>query len=118
MFLHAAKCNVNTANRGENDQFLITSLISGYRNLPPKDEAFFDTRYYRSISVGALKEPQFGTQPYLLVPRVRTKQGEAAFLFYAPRIWNSLPEDVRQARTLTMFKSRLKTVLFSCPYDN
>jgi len=31
--------------------------------LAPKDEACFDTRYYRSISVGALKEPQFGTQP-------------------------------------------------------
>ena len=38
----------------------------------------------------------------LLVPRVRTKQGEAAFQFYAPQIWNSLPEDVRQASTLTI----------------
>ena len=54
----------------------------------------------------------------LLVPRVRTKQGEAAFQVYAPKIWNSLPEDVRQASTLTMFKSRMKTVLFSCAYDN
>ena len=54
----------------------------------------------------------------LLVPRVRTKQGEAVFQFYAPEVWNSLPEDVRQASTLTMFKSRLKTVLFSCAYDN
>ena len=32
----------------------------------------------------------------LLVLRVRTKQGEAAFQVYAPKIWNSLPEDVRQ----------------------
>ena len=39
-------------------------LISGYRNLAPKDEACFDTRNYRSISVGALKEPQFSRQPY------------------------------------------------------
>ena len=44
----------------------------------------------------------------LLVPRVRTKQGEAAFQVYAPNIWNSPPEDVRQASTL--FESRLKTV--------
>jgi len=29
---------------------------------------------------------------------------------YAPKIWNSLPEDVRQASTLTVFTSRLKTV--------
>jgi len=47
----------------------------------------------------------------LLVPRVRTKQGEAAFQVYAPKIWNSLPEDVRQASTLTMFKSRLKSFI-------
>ena len=54
----------------------------------------------------------------LLVLKVRTKQGEVAFQFYAPKIWNSLPEDVRQASTLTMFESRLKTVLFSCAYDD
>jgi len=54
----------------------------------------------------------------LQVPRVRTKQDEAAFQFYAPKIWTSLPEDVRQASTLTMFKSRLKTVLFSCATES
>jgi len=47
----------------------------------------------------------------LLVPRVRTEQGEAAFQLYAPKVWNSPPEDVRQASALTMFKSRLKTVI-------
>ena len=31
----------------------------------------------------------------LLEPRVRTKQAEAAFQLYAPKTWNSLPEDVR-----------------------
>ena len=53
----------------------------------------------------------------LLVPRVRTKHGESAFQFYAAKIWNSLPEDVRQTSTLTMFKSQLKTVLFRCAYN-
>ena len=43
----------------------------------------------------------------LLVPRVRTKQAEAALQVYAPKIWISPPEDVRQA---SVFKSRLKTV--------
>ena len=27
-------------------------------------QAYIDTWYYRSISVGAIKEPRFGTQPY------------------------------------------------------
>lgn len=53
----------------------------------------------------------------LQVPKVRTKHGEAAFQFYAAKTWNRLPGDVRQAPTLTMFKSRLKTVLFANAYN-
>uniref|UniRef100_A0A8C7Z8E6 Reverse transcriptase domain-containing protein n=1 Tax=Oryzias sinensis TaxID=183150 RepID=A0A8C7Z8E6_9TELE len=49
----------------------------------------------------------------LLIRRVRTKQGESAF--QPP--WNSLPEVVRQASSVFMFKSRLKTFLFSRVYD-
>ena len=45
----------------------------------------------------------------LLVLRVRTKHGEAAFQIHAAKIWNNLPENVRQASSLTM----LKTVLFN-----
>ena len=54
---------------------------------------------------GTLRTSGRGLLP---VPRVRTKQAEAAFQVYAPNIWNSPPEDVRQASAL--FKSRLKTV--------
>ena len=51
-------------------------------------------------------------------PRVRTKHGEATFQYNAAKIWNSLPENVRQASTVTMFKSRLKTTLFSRAYES
>ena len=30
----------------------------------------------------------------LSVPRIKTKHGEAAFSFYAPRLWNKLPENL------------------------
>uniref|UniRef100_A0AAQ5X7A8 Reverse transcriptase domain-containing protein n=1 Tax=Amphiprion ocellaris TaxID=80972 RepID=A0AAQ5X7A8_AMPOC len=53
----------------------------------------------------------------LLVPRVKTKHGEAAFSFYAPYIWNKLPENCRSAETLSTFKSSLKTYLFSAAFD-
>uniref|UniRef100_A0A3B3HFB5 Reverse transcriptase domain-containing protein n=1 Tax=Oryzias latipes TaxID=8090 RepID=A0A3B3HFB5_ORYLA len=53
----------------------------------------------------------------LLIPRVRTKQGESAFQYSAAKIWNSLPEVVRQASSVFMLKSRLKTFLFSRVYD-
>ena len=53
----------------------------------------------------------------LCVPRIRTKHGEAAFSFYAPQIWNKLPENCRNAETLSSFKSRLKTHLFTAAFD-
>ena len=53
----------------------------------------------------------------LTVPRVRTKHGEAAFSYYAPYIWNKLPETCRSAATLSSFKSRLKTFLFAAAFD-
>ena len=53
----------------------------------------------------------------LIVPKVRTKtHGEAAFSHYGPRLWNSLPEGVRTAETVDIFKRRLKTHFFSLAF--
>uniref|UniRef100_A0A803SRC4 Reverse transcriptase domain-containing protein n=1 Tax=Anolis carolinensis TaxID=28377 RepID=A0A803SRC4_ANOCA len=41
---------------------------------------------------------------------------EQAFSIVAPRIWNSLPEEIRQAPTLASFKKLLKTWLFRCAF--
>lgn len=50
----------------------------------------------------------------LFIPKVRTKtHGEAAFYYDAPRLWNSLPEDMRAAASVDIFKSKLKTHFFS-----
>ncbi len=52
----------------------------------------------------------------LEIPRVHTKQGESASIYFAGRSWNQLPEEIRCAKTLAIFKSRLKTHLFSCAF--
>jgi len=49
--------------------------------------------------------------------RVRTKYGEAAFSISAVHDWNKLPQDIRSAPTVLIFKSKLKTFLFSQAYD-
>lgn len=49
----------------------------------------------------------------LSVPRVKTKHREAAFSFYAPHIWNKVPENFRSAPTLSSSKSKIKTFLFT-----
>ena len=44
-------------------------------------------------------------------------QGQRAFSFAGPVTWNSLPNDVRHAESLSDFKSLLKTYLFSKAFE-
>ena len=53
----------------------------------------------------------------LVVARVETKQGEMAFSRYAAHCWNQLPMGIRSAPTLTCFKKKLKTALFSTAFN-
>ncbi len=68
------------------------------------------TEYKPNRSLGSLGLSQ------LEIPRVHAKQGESAFSYYAARSWNQLPEEIRCAKTLSTFKSRLKTHRFSCAF--
>ena len=52
----------------------------------------------------------------LCVPRTRTKQSEAAFSCCAPQLWNKLPEHLRSAKTVSSFKTGLKTLLFTTAF--
>ncbi|XP_074533220.1 uncharacterized protein LOC141796151 [Halichoeres trimaculatus] len=54
----------------------------------------------------------------LIIPKARTRTyGEASFQHYGPRLWNSLPEDLRAAENVHIFKSRLKTHLFNLAFN-
>ncbi len=53
----------------------------------------------------------------LAVPRSKKKsKGDRAFMVVAPKLWNSLPLHIRQARSLEVFKSHLKTHLFTIAF--
>ena len=52
----------------------------------------------------------------MIVPRHRTKFAERAFAVAGPSIWNSLPQDICDAPTLSVFRSRLKKYLFELAY--
>ena len=68
---------------------------------------YVPSRQLRSSGTGLLKEP-----------RVRTKQyGARAFSVSAPRLWNTLPVELRTCATLLSFTSRLKTYLFTKYYS-
>lgn len=56
-------------------------------------------------------------QMLLDVPRSLLKsRGDRAFSVVAPTLWNTLPQSVRTANTLSTFKKQLKTHLFSLAF--
>ncbi|KAK0155376.1 hypothetical protein N1851_002280 [Merluccius polli] len=67
---------------------------------------YYPTRTLRPLNAGLL-----------VVPIVsKSKTGARAFSYQAPLQWNQLPVVVREADTLSTFKSRLKTFLFDKAY--
>lgn len=60
-----------------------------------------------------------GTQKLLSIPRYRLKhRGYRVFAIAGPTLWNSLPNHVRSAPDLSVFKSRLKTHFYSIAFNN
>ena len=49
----------------------------------------------------------------LVVPAHVTDFGERAFAVAAPKEWNKLPTSIRDSPSVSSFKARLKTYLFS-----
>ncbi len=53
----------------------------------------------------------------LYFPQSRLKfKGDRAFAVAAPRLWNQLPPDIKSAPSISVFKSRLKTHLYSMAF--
>ena len=51
----------------------------------------------------------------LVLPKVKKTFGERAFSYGAPRLWNALPLDIKNAKSLDIFKKSTKTFLFDNP---
>ena len=64
-------------------------------------------RHLRSSNVGLLH-----------IPKTRLGSfGDKAFSTSAPILWNSLPVKIKSAKSLTSFKSSLKTYLFNAYFN-
>ena len=55
----------------------------------------------------------------LVVPKTRLRTfGDKSFEKAAPELWNALPESVKCAESINLFKKRLKTHLFRLAYES
>ena len=46
----------------------------------------------------------------LHLPGARTKWGKQTFIFQASKDWNNLDNDIKNSKSLSVFKAKLKTV--------
>ena len=46
-------------------------------------------------------------------PRSKRNYGHSSFVVAAPRLWNKLPLEIREAKSVTIFRKKLKTHLFT-----
>jgi len=68
---------------------------------------YHPTRVLRSADKNLLIEPSVNTVRY----------GERRFTFCAPKLWNSLPNFIRECDEVESFKRNIKTFLFKEAYD-
>ena len=70
----------------------------------------YNTRRCQSVA-NFLNVPKF--QPTI---HKSTKQFGFSFVFDAPTVWNSLPEDIRASPTIASFRKKLQTYLYTKAY--
>ena len=66
-------------------------------------QPYTPTRQFRSFSKNLLVTPKSNLKFYLW---------RQIFQVAAPRLWNSLPDDIRLTQNLEVFKNKIKTLLF------
>ena len=70
-----------------------------YRSTPP---IHTETKPIRSAFMNLLDHEPYNLKGY----------GYRAFSVSAPRLWNSLPDHIRNRKSIEIFKTRVKTYLF------
>ncbi|CAI5650576.1 unnamed protein product [Oreochromis niloticus] len=89
-------------------------LLLTYKALNRLAPSYLSDLLHLYVPSHALRSQDSGL---LKVPRARNKTiGECAFSFRAPFLWNNLPQDIRQACSVEVFKAKLKTHLFTLSY--
>ena len=56
-------------------------------------------------------------QQLLVVPKTNKRYGDRAFSVAGPKLWNDLPEKVKNCNSVNSFKTSLKTYFFQQAYD-
>ena len=83
------------ALNGQGPSYIADSLVS-----------YTPSRALRSSNTGLLEVPR----------NSKKKIGDAAFVNYAPKLWNAIPIEIREASSVDVFKKQLKTFFYTLAF--
>jgi hypothetical protein len=97
-----------------NERIQFKLCVLAHRCLHGTAPAYLTEALYRTTDVDARRRLRSADSSLLLVPTTRRSTlGDRAFSVAAPRAWNSLPRELRETASLTVFRRKLKTYLFT-----
>ncbi len=110
---------------------LITQIYTGNLPVPQRisykvilltHKAIYDEKSpnYLKDHISAHSPPRklrSSDQHLLSQPNSKTTMGDKAFSVSAPKLWNSLPLELRSCESESSFRSQLKTLLFKTAYN-
>jgi len=108
MLHYVTSCNVTLINF-QSSRRLLVSMVCQFRD-GLKSHLFADAYFWSSENI------HYKSVMYLLTYLLYI--GDRSFATAGPRLWNSLPADVRSALSLTTFRQKLKTHLFRQSYPD
>ncbi len=91
----------------------LTLLYKALHNLTPSNISDCLSRY---IPNRMLQSSSAGLLAYYTVNLKQS--GGTSFSHYAPKIWNCLPNEVRESTSIHIFKKHVKTYLFKVAYEH
>ena len=117
---------LSLSQRGSLTRILLTATISNVENVicvnrQEKFTLFFITFWDSKFTIFLIWKVVWcwailrSSMQSLLLKSYRPNTlyyGERSFAFAAPKLWNSIPEHIKSASSLTTFKTALKTYLF------
>ena len=83
-------------------------------NVAPSYLCDFITLFSDSQTIENMPRLRSSSDTKLLIPRSRKRAGDHSFVVAAPRLWNELPIQLREAVPVPVFKRFLKTHLYKC----
>jgi hypothetical protein len=99
----------------EHVEFKVLTIV--FKSLNGQGPNYFKD-FFQTMQTGYSLRSTESSKINLKVPKTRTKFGDRTIMSAGPRLWNSLPQHIKQCQDLMTFRKSLKTRLFTRTFLN